>query len=259
MMCGVKHVRHAFSVALAMLALLRPLPAHAQQMNSSLQQRSDASTLTPSLNALSQTLTPAPPNPFQRPGNAVHKTADDADAPDSLLYLMNRTWVSTSAAYSFAAPPSFYAPQHNDFDPAIWNSSVSGAVSASVRRSGTTSVRMSGDLENYGQRRQSGTSGDPGTQTLTMEWEFSQLLPTRLGALEVAAGRYQQQLVSNRAFANGPLTDVLMGYSASSVGFETSFTLPDKNIGLTVRYGTERVGFEAGKSHATTFEFSWTW
>jgi len=241
-----------------MLAFLRPLPA--QQLTSSLQQPSEATTLAPSLNALSRTLQPAPPpNPFQLPGNAVRKTADDADAPDSLLYLMNRTWVTTSAAYSFAAPPNFYAPQRNSFDPAMWNSSLSAAISAPIRQSGTTSVRMSGDLENFGQRRQAGASGDPGTQTFTMEWEFAQLLPTRFGALEVAAGRYQQQLISNRAFANGPLTDVLMGYSASSIGFQTSFTLPDKNIGLTVRYGTERVGFEAGKSHTTMFELSWTW
>jgi len=258
-MSGYKDLRHACLIAVAIWVFLRPLSAHTQQLTSSLQDRSGEADSSVPAAASTQSMPFASPNPFQRPGNSVCKTGDDADSSDSLFFLMNRTWVTTSAAYAFAAPPSFYAPQHNDFDPAIWNSSMSGVVSASIRRGGTTSVRMSGDLENYGQRRQAGASGDPGTQTLTMEWELSQLLPTRFGLLEVAGGRYQQQLVSNRAFANGPLTDVLMGYSASSVGFETSFTLPDKNIGLTIRYGTERVGFEAGKSHTTMFELSWTW
>ena len=258
-MSAKKNRRHALIRVVAMLAFVLPLPAGAQQLTSSLQDHSaETNSFAPAATAAQSMPSPSP-NPFQRPGTAVHKTADDTDVPDALLYLMNRTWIATSAAYAFSAPPSFYAPQHNAFDPAIWSSSMSGAVSASLRRSGTASLRMSGDLENYGQRRQAGTSGDPGAQTFTMDWELAQLLPTRLGFLEVAAGRYQQQVISNRAFANGPLTDVLMGYSASSVGFETSFTLPDKNIGLTVRYGTERVGFEAGKSHTTMFEFTWTW
>jgi hypothetical protein len=254
------NVLHAFVVGVALMAFLCPSASGAQQITSLVQSpSSEVTTFAPSAKVGSQLLRPTTPNPFERPGSTAHKAADDTDSPDSLLMQRDRGRLSTSAAYAFTAPPSFYSFGHNQSVPADWNSSVSGAISATVNQSGTTAVRMSSDLEIDGQRRDAAALGAPGTQALTMEWEVSRLLPTRLGPLEVAAGRYQQRFVSYPAFANGPLTDVLLGYSASSVGFETTFTLPDKNMALSFRYGTERLGSLPDKSRTAIFEFSWTW
>ena len=254
-MWGAKHSRCAGMLALAMLAFLRPLPA--QQLTSGLQNRSGEATTAAT--SAPQALLATALNPFQCPETSSHKSADDADSPDALLFLKTRSRLTTSTAYSFSAPPGFYAPQPNDLDPALWNSSISSVISASLRQSGSSSFRVSGDLENYGQRRPSFASGDAGSQTLTLEWQFAQRLPTRFGAFEVAAGGYQQQLIANRAFAHGPVTEALDGYSVSSAGVETTFTLPDRNLGLTVRYGSEHVRFETGKSRTASFEFSWSW
>ena len=114
------------------------------------------------------------------------------------------------------------------------------------------------ELESYGQKRQTGTAGEPGGQSLTMEWEILHVFPSKLGQFEIAGGPYQQRLVSYSAFANAPLTDVLLGYSASVAGFETSVTLPDKNLVFSLHQGTQHIG-RIDKAHVTVFELSWTW
>ena len=259
-MSGAKSILHASVLVLEMMALLRPLAAKAQQVTSSVEDQSgDVNKLASSAKALSDTSQPADLNPFDRPWSSQRKSADDAESSDSLLIEMDRKWAITSAAYSFTATPDFYSPAHNALNSADWNSSLSGAFATYLNHGGTTSLRMTGDLEIYGQRRDAGMAGNAGAQDFTMEWEISHVVPSRFGSLEVAAGWYQQQLVSYPAFANGPLTDVLLGYSASSVGFETTVTVPDKNISLSFRYGTERVGSTPDKSRAALFEFSWTW
>ena len=258
-MSGTRYLRNACFIVLATMALLRPLPAPGQELSSPFADRVAASSaLAPSATDLSQPSTPAV-NAFERPGNAVPKASGDADSPDTLLVQLDRKRISTAAAYAFTAPPSFYASRHSQFDPADWNSSMSGAISTALNQDGTTTLRMSSDLELDGQQRDATASGAPPVQQLTLEWELSRLLPTKLGALVVAAGRYQQHLISYPAYANGPLTDVLLGYSASSVGFETTFTLPDRNMSLSIRYGTERLISTPDRSHTTSFQFSWTW
>lgn len=167
--------------------------------------------------------------------------------------------MSAAGAYAFAAAPVFYSPSLNASAPGDWDSVLSGAVAAHLNRSRTTDLRVSSDLEYYGQRRQTGSGGEPGGQSLTAEWQVAHLLPSRFGAMEFAAGGYQQRLVSFPAYANGPLTSVLLGYSASSVGFETTVTLPDKNIAFSFRYGTEHIGTNPDKARVAVFELSWTW
>jgi hypothetical protein len=172
---------------------------------------------------------------------------------------LDRKLTSYSAEYAFTAAPDFFCFDHNHSDLGPWNSSLTGTFAAYLNPDSTTAVRLSGDLESFGERRQAGMIGDPGAQTFTVQWEASRVLGSPVGAMEIAAGRYQQHLVSYPAFANGPLTDVLLGYSATSAGFHTTVTLPDRNIGLSFRYGSERLGSTANKGHTTLFEFSWTW
>jgi hypothetical protein len=246
--------------ALAVAALLCPLPARTQQITSSVQDPSDdINTLASGAKALAQAMKPVSPNPFERPSSGKHKVGDDNEGPDSLLFQMDRKFTSTLTEYAFTAPTGFYSLEHNQGDPADWNSSLTSAFTAYLNQGSATAVRMTGDLETFGQRRLAGGVGDPGTQIFTVQWEATHVVPSKLGAMEVAAGRYQQQLTSYPAFANGPLTDVLLGYSASSVGFETTVTLPDRNLGLSFRSGTERVGSMVNKAHTALFEFSWTW
>jgi hypothetical protein len=242
-----------------MATVLCPLSARTQQITSYIQPpSSDATALASRAEALAEVTKPISPNPFEPPSSGK-PMADDTDSPESLLLQTDRKFTTTSAEYAFAAPTSFYSFAHGDDTPADWNSSLTGTFTAYLHQDSATAVRMTGDLEIFGQRRQPGTVGDPGAQTFTMQWEASHVLPSKLGAMEIAAGRYQQQLVSYSAFANSPLTDILLGYSASSVGFETTIAVPDRRIGFSFRYGTERLGSIANRAHTALFEFSWTW
>jgi len=260
-MSGGKRARCSIAVAaMAVAALLWPLPACTQQVTSSIQDPSvDRNTLASSAKALAPAMKPASSSPFERPSGSKHAANADNDSSDSLLVEMDHKFTSSLTAFAFTAPTGFYALEHNEPNPADWNSSLSSALTAYLNQGSTTAVRVSGDLESFGQRRLADGIGEPGGQTFTLQWEATHVVPSRLGAMEVAAGRYQQQTISNHAFANGPLTDVLLGYSASSVGFETSVTLPEKNIGLSFRFGTDRLGSNVYKAHTAQFEFSWTW
>jgi len=208
--------------------------------------------------ALYQFLKPIAPSPFARPGSSAHKSAGDADAGDSLALEKDSPWTITTAQYVFSADPDFYSTAHQSAA-SDWDSVVSGGLSAYVNRSNTSYVRMTGEVETYGQKGQTGATLQPGGHSFTMEWEAAHLLPSRLGFLEVAAGRYWQQAVSYPAFANGPISDTLLGYSGMSAGFETSVTVPDKNITFSFRHGTQYLGAGVGKAHEEIFQLSWTW
>jgi hypothetical protein len=250
----------ALIILFGLVALLCPLSVHSQQVSAFAGNAgADFDTVAPHAGVLTQGAKPAAPNPFQQPWTITRKTAHDSLCSDCLLFQADRRWMTALAQYAFIAPPEFYSFASNQFDTSDWDSVVSGTISAYINRSYTSYIRMSSDLDTSGQRRQAGALGEPGAQTFTMEWEVAHLLPSKLGPLEVAAGRYQQQLVSYSAFANGPLTTPFLGYSGSAAGFETSFTLPDRNISFSFRYGSEHLNATPGKAHATQFEFSWTW
>lgn len=260
-MSGKSRARYAIAVAiLAVAALLSPLPARAQQVTSSIQDPSgNINTLASGAKALAQAMKPASPSPFEPPSGSKHKKGDENESSDSLLLQMDRKFTSSLAEYSFTAPPVFYSLEHSQCNSADWNSSLTSALTAYLSQGSTTAVRMTGDLEMFGQRRQAGAVGEPGSQVFTMQWEASHVVPSKLGAMEVAVGRYQQQMISYPAFANGPLTDVLLGYVASSAGFATTVTLPDRNMVFSFRYGSERLESIVNKGHTALFEFSWTW
>ncbi len=238
---------------------MRPPAAGAQQMTAPVESAINPLTTPAPGTALSQALRPPAPNPFQRPGSSAHQAPGDPDSPDSLALHLDHNWASASAHYAFTAPPAFYVPARDAFETRDWSSSTITDIRAYLGRSNTMTARMTGDLEIYGQRREAGAPADPGGESFTMQWELAKLLFTRLGPLEIAAGRFQQQLVSNPAFANSPITDVWAGYSASFGGFETTLTLPDKNLAFSLRFGSQYLGPALGKAHTAVFELSWTW
>jgi hypothetical protein len=255
-----KSISRTVFISLSLMALLCPPAAKAQQITPSVADAMNAvNTSAASPRGLPTLSDSTAPNPFERPGSSGHGQADGRDSADSLATQIDRRWASTSAEYAFTAAPSFYSPGRNDCDPRDWDSLISSGITAYLNRSNTTTVRMSSSLDLYGQRREAGATGDPGGQAFTMEWEVSHLLPSKLGPMEVAAGRYQQQLILRQAFPNAPLTDELLGYSMSSAGFETTVTLPDRNLAFSLRYGTQHSGTTVDRSHVAMFELSWTW
>jgi hypothetical protein len=245
-------------MSFTIVALLASWTARAQQPDSSAQDGiSDFQKLMPSAGALAQNLKPSAPNPFQRPGSNAQQAANKSADPG--LLQLDRAWTSALVQYAFTAPPGFYSSAHNPSETSDWESSLSGAMTAYINPSYTTYARMTGDFETYGQKREAGEAGQPGGQSFTMEWELAHLVTSRLGSLEIAAGSYRQQLVSYPAFANSPLQDAFLGYSGSATGFETSFTLPDKNLTFSLRYGKEHSYAAPERTHEARFEFSWTW
>ncbi|HKD85492.1 MAG TPA: hypothetical protein VKB58_12145 [Terriglobales bacterium] len=255
-MSGRKYTHGIAVFAFLSLGLLCPLAAKAQKINSSSYSSSFLNFSSESGESSSEATNPVAPNPFERPwGN--NQQGSDAQSGDALSSVVDRKWMTAAGAYAFAAAPAFYSSGPVGAEARGWDSDLSGAVAAHLNHSRTTDLRISSDLESYGQRRQTGSGGDPGGQTLTLDWQVAHLLPSRFGAMEVAAGGYEQRLISFPAYANGPLTDVLLGYTASSVGFKASVTLPDKNITFSFRSGTEHVGID--RARVAIFELSWSW
>jgi hypothetical protein len=242
-------------------AVLCPRPVHSQQKTTpSADATSAFNTSLPDVGTTYETSKPPVPNPFQRPASSSHKLVDD-DVPDDALPLLqlDHNWLTAFAQAGFAAPPEFYSFDHNQTIAADWDNSLTGMLTAYVSSTGTTYVRTTGSLETNGQRRETGATGEPGSQVFTLEWEGAHIVPTRLGPLEVAAGSFRQQLLSYSAFANSPVTDLLPGRVVSANGFETSLTLPDKNLAFSLRFGAQHLGPALGNAHEKSFGLSWTW
>ncbi len=258
-MRGAKRIFQTAFLGVILVALLCPRSVHAQQITSSTQDGgSNFNTAPPSASALAQAAKPPAQNPFQRP-SSTHQKADNDDSADSLSLQLDRKWTTALAQAAFTAPPSFYSSCHNLSQTSDWDSVTTGAMTAYITPSYTSYVRMSGEFEMYGQKREAGATAEPGAQIFIMEWELAHLVNTNLGPLEVAGGRYRQQLMSYAAFANSPLQDTFLGYSGSAGGFETSVTLPDKNLTFSLRFGAEHLNATSYKAHTTQFGFSWTW
>jgi len=247
--------------ALASLSVLCPLAARSQQMAAAPAEDvgSGFAMSAPNARALAQTLTPSAPNSFQRPASSGWNRPDDGKSAESLQWQRDRSRISALALYDFTAPPSFYASSHNQLTASDWNSVASGAITGYLTRYYTTYIRATGEFQLDGEKRESGANGQPGTQTFTTQWESAHLLPSRLGLAEVAAGVYRQQLVSYGSFANSAIADEFAGSSISAHGLETTLTVPDKNLTLSVHHGTQYLGRTLGKAHLTMFELSWTW
>lgn len=225
--------------------------------SASVQQIAASSTEAVNGKAPASEASAAPGKLLERPGKTV--TTAIADADGSLLLQLDRKRTSVLSQYAFTAPSDFFSPSRNTVERGDWSSDISGTVTAFLNSSYTGAFRLSSDLLTYGEKRQPGATGDPGGQTFTAEGEFVRVVTSRLGPLEIGGGSYWQKLVSNRAFSNGPITQALQQYSGSESGFETTLTLPDRNLVFLLRYGKEDVGIPHIRSHATTFQLSWTW
>lgn len=244
----------AILIGLALLMWVCAIRAASAQQNTTLQNA--LANLNGSNPA--QFLRPVAPSPFALPGGSGPKLAADSGSGDSLALEKDTHWTITTAQYAFSAEPGFYSTAHQS-RASDWDSVISGGLAAYVNRSNTSYVRMTSELETYGQKRETAAAGQPGGQTLTMEWEVAHLLPTKLGMVEVAAGPYREQAFAYAAFANSPVSDTLLGYSGRTIGFETSITLPDKNLSFSFRRGAQYLGPALDKARLATFELSWTW
>jgi len=251
-------ILHVAIVAFGAVALLYPLPVLSQQPTSAADAVSNFDSSLPTAGVRDQEPDSPTANPFERPASSEHKKADDDD-PDSLQLHLDHKWISALASYAFTAPPAFYSFNHNGVGASDWDSSASTGLIAYLNRAYTSSIRMTSDFEMSGQRRESGGIGQPGSQSVTLQWEATHLIPTKLGFLEVAAGSYQQHIVSYAPLANSPLTDAFAGSTVSAHGLATSLTLPDKNLAFALHFGTQYLGRTLGKAHVTMFELSWTW
>lgn len=256
-----RRVVQAAGVMLTLMALLRPRDIYGQQATLSPQNSSSSITrLGSSASAPSAILAPPAMNPFQRPGSDS-KAADDGEPSDPTMLRIDGRRSSALFHYAFDAAPGFYSLSRNQLAGfgGDWGNSLTGVAAAYANPKASTYVRMTTDLELYGEKRDAGEAGSPGGRDVTMEWEIAHLAPSRLGSVEFAAGIYRQQLLSYPAFPNTAVTDPLPGYTVLGSGLETSLTLPDKNLTLSFRYGSQHLEHGSDKAHLSTFELSWTW
>jgi len=201
---------------------------------------------------------PFRPDPFQRPGNETHSAADEnAHADVVRLLQLERPWGMVHLQHSFAAP-GFYSRPGSQTVPADWDDALTGVFAAYLDHSGTF-TRATTNLELDGERREAGASGNPGARALTMEWELGRVVSSRGGSLELAAGAYRQRLLSFTPFANTVLADTLAGHPVSDPGLESSITLPDNNITVTFRHGSQRLDHAIHPSRLSMLELAWSW
>ncbi len=257
-----RSVFRAASLVLTLIALLRSRDFYGQQTTLSTESSSSGiTTLASGPSAPSQTFTPPAANPFQRPGSSAHGAAERAQPAEPGILRRDCKWTSVLAHYAFDAAPGFYSSSRNQplGGSADWNSSLTGVFAAYAHTKGTSYLRMTTDLELYGQKRDAGEAGFPGGKDITMEWEVAHVIPSRLGSVEFAAGIYRQALFSYSAFPNTAIADPLPGDTVLGSGLETSFTLPDKNLTLSFRSGRQYLEHGSDKALISTFELSWTW
>jgi hypothetical protein len=199
---------------------------------------------------------PQSANPFTRPESSSDSTTSEAD---SLGVQFEGPRIVSAASFAFVAPPEFYLPRRDQGLAGPWSSALTGSVARFVTPGETTYVRFTGDFELFGQRRLAEEAANSGGQTMTLEWELAHLVDSRLGALEFSAGAYRQRTILFPSAPNGPISDVLLGYSGFGSGFETSVRLPDRNLSLTLRFGNERLSSTTQSGRIKAFELSWTW
>ena len=203
---------------------------------------------------------PQPPktNPFQAPGKNPDSTFEGGAHADAMpLLQLDRAWSTTYVQYSFAAPPDFYNLVRPQTASAQWDSALTGVFAADINHSGAF-LRMTTNLELAGERRPATAPGNPGGQVLTMEWELGHLVHSRFGCLEFSSGVYRQSLLSHAAFANTAISETPAGYHITAVGVESSFTLPDSNLTLTFRRGSQHLN-ATDRKRSTMLDLSWSW
>ena len=245
-------------VIAVLLATLHTPTASAQQTMASLTENASVVDETaPAPVASGESGTIASPGPFERPQKPAGMITTDTDG--SLLLAVDGNHTSLLGQYAFTAPSDFYSPNRTAFNRGDWSSDLSGSFTGFLNSTATNAVRLTGELLTYGEKRQFAAPGAPGGQAFTLEGEFLRVTDSRLGPLEIAEGGYWQKLASYGAAANSPVTEILKGYSGSESGFQTKITVPDRNLVLMFRYGSEHVGAAYPRSRVATFQLSWTW
>lgn len=171
--------------------------------------------------------------------------ADIFVQPLTLSWKLKRAdlWV----ADGFVAPTGRYTPGASDnIGSGYWgNQFMSGSTVYLTKNKGTSANLMT-DWEVHGSKQTSTTlqtRETPG-QTFTMEWGFGQVLPldkqfSKL--LQVGLIGYDQWQVSNNSglLASGLPSKLVPFYSVHSVGFQTNFIMPVKNLNCYFKYEPE--------------------
>lgn len=198
---------------------------------------------------------------------AIGETPGTGSDPSASTAWLNqpftRDWqlsrISTSVAYAYSPAVANYVRRQ---DGAGWNQSFEGATLICLTNSKTTAIQMSGHLEVLGPIEGPHALAQAAGQELTLEWGVSRLFSfggqsEHSSVIELNA--YDQRLAAQAGVLTGPTQTQFPRYTFSSTGVEATFTVPQRNMSVSFRYGKD--GFSQGgpKMAAVAVELSWAW
>jgi len=187
--------------------------------------------------------------------------ADTYVEPFALAWNFKR--VDVTAAYAFIAPTGRYsAGASNNVGSGYWGNIINAGATVYLTKNKGTTANLFTVWEAHGTK--SGSDVKPG-QAFTTEWGLGQVLPLKKDysrLLQLGVVGYDQWQVSN----NGGTTTVLGNpvpastlpyYSVHSVGVQSNFILPKKNLAFFFKYYDEYSA--KARSQGRTFVFGGSW
>jgi hypothetical protein len=244
---------------LAWMVLLHPPTAVAQQTFPSLANAmgTAAADDTPKLPMPSEPDHDAPQNSGAS-GFNMH-AGETFSEPFNLQSTFKRATAGFVYTFTPAGTPEF-SGLNSGHSTEQWGNSFVGVFRADATNA--TSFLMTADLETVGQQAQGNGLALPGGSDLMLEYLGTRSLALggrHARSFEVGVGAFQHWLVSSPLSPGGLFRGQFPGYSLYSQGVETTFTLPDSNTTLTVRYGNEHLANDSQRKPTVGFELSWTW
>ena len=168
-----------------------------------------------------------------------------------------------TVAYAFVAPTGRYSAGASDnVGSGYWGNIVNAGATVYLTKNKGTTANLFTVWEAHGKKE--GTNETPG-QAFTTEWGFGQVLPLKKDfsrLLQLGLVGYDQWQITD----NGGTTTVggvvvpastLPYYSVHSIGFQSNFILPKKNLSFFFKYYNE-ISAKA-RSEGRTFVFGGSW
>jgi hypothetical protein len=249
----------------ACLCLLRPVFAAAQETTS---------VMPEFINYMkAQTIVEVPlAPPAHPPGDSAFLQPDGggsdanrdvgAASDEPFTIQLGHKRLNSSMSFLYSAPGNDYLGRPGNQITGAWQSSLIGGIAFDLGKRNATAFQLNSDVEIYGPVQQLSDRQQPSGQDLTFDFGLVQLFPLNkafMRSFTLEVGGYQQWLVSQPLFASGPVAVREPGYTVSSTGLQVEITLPEHNMTLSLRYGTERLARAWQKPNAVELQFSWTW
>jgi hypothetical protein len=189
--------------------------------------------------------------------------ASAVGTPDALFSLnLQHERLNGAIGVLYSPPPGEYLPRPGAAITDGWQNSVAGELSFDLEHGGSVSMEFNADVEIYGSEQQPLDRKQASAQDSKFEWGLAKQFPANnivKYSMGLEIGGFHEWTITQPLLAGGPLIVREPSYTLFSAGLQTAFTVPDKDMTFTVRYGFDRLMQEPQKHRALAIELSWNW